>query len=101
MPQLEHNHTVSLHLRASRIGTFETPEGQEMAAQAVLRAVSRFYALQMGTVKAHDSLAWLQDVGDQRQASAAAKTDARLAAGRQLVKDMAQLFEVRQMNVTA
>lgn len=93
--QLELSHTVSLHLRAERIGSgFQTPAGSEAAAQAVLRALSRIYAICTGSFKSGDNLAWLQDIPDHYEAIAAVanKIDRRLVAGTQLMDSMPHLF---------
>ena len=96
--QLERGHTVSLHVRAEHLGgSLRTPRGTKAAAQAVLRAMARLYASQMGAIMAGDSLGWLQDAPNNLQTRISYKVDARVAAGAQMVRDMEALFEVSSL----
>ena len=93
--QLEMEHTVSLHARASRIGGDIKDEKQrEAAAQAVLRTLSRFYALQRGLVKRGDSLAWLQDTHSLNESRIQTAMDSKMAVGKRLIEGMTELFRV-------
>ena len=89
---------MSLHVRAGHLGgSLKTPGGMEAAAQAVLRAMARLYASQMGATTAGESLGWLQDAPDNIQTRISYKVDARVAAGAQMVRDMEALFEVSSL----
>lgn len=61
MFQLELEHSVTLHLRARNVGgKFSNPQAKEFAAQGLMRAMSRYYAIRSGLVKAGDNLDWIQ-----------------------------------------
>jgi hypothetical protein len=54
-------HSVTLHLRARNVGgKFRDPKVKEFAAQCLMRALSRYYAIHSGFIKAGDNLDWIQ-----------------------------------------
>lgn len=100
--QLEHEHTVSLHMRAIKArDPLDTPgshgegeEDMEATARAILRALSRFYAVQTGTIESVDGLAWPTDCQDARETGVVQQSGERLEAALELVRDMQALFQV-------
>ena len=89
---------MSLHLSSSAIERrHEVPaKKQAEASKVLLRALSRYYAVQASVGRAAGGAGRVQDVSGTAEISLSHAADAKIAAGEEYLARMSFIFQVRR-----